>query len=67
MDSSFWFGTINLGMSIVYRYNTYLGVSGNNLKKNYTSLSEDLFYLLPIYYHCIVFLLPLNGNSMCNG
>ena len=20
-----------------------------------------------IYYHCIVFLLPLNGNSMCNG
>ena len=20
-----------------------------------------------IYYHCIMFLLPLNGNSMCNG
>ena len=20
-----------------------------------------------IYYHCIVFLLPLNGNSLCNG
>ena len=23
--------------------------------------------LSDIYYHCIVFLLPLNGNSMCNG
>ena len=26
-----------------------------------------LWYYQTIYYHCIVFLLPLNGNSMCNG
>ena len=23
--------------------------------------------VVTIYYHCIVFLLPFNGNSMCNG
>ena len=48
------------------------------LKKNFFFLGRLILILSPhkcklwwhyqtIYYHCIVFLLPLNGNSMCNG
>ena len=47
-------------------------------KKNFFFLGRLIFILSPhkcklwwhyqtIYYHCIVFLLPLNGNSMSNG
>ena len=25
------------------------------------------FHSVTIYYHCILFLLPINGNSICNG
>ena len=32
-----------------------------------TTQMQAVVTLTDIYYHCIVFLLPLNGNSMCNG
>ena len=55
------------------------GEVGVSLKKKknffYFFFRETLFHsvttqtqaVVTIYYHCIVFLLPFNGNSMCNS
>ena len=45
-----------------------------SLKKDYFfrethfhSVTTQTHAVVTIYYHCIVFFLPLNGNSMFNG
>ena len=59
---------VALGMEILP------GELGVSLKKK-KFFKETLFHsvatqtqaVVTIFYHCIVFLLPFNGDSMCNG
>ena len=54
-----------------------IGRSGSLLKKNgfffffrethFHSFTTQTQAVVTIYYHCIVFLLPFNGNSICYG
>ena len=50
------------------------GEVGVSLKKyfffretHFHSVTTQTQAVVTIYYHCIMFLLPLNGNRMCNG
>ena len=52
-----------------------VGVSLKKKKKKKKIFRDTLFYsvttqtqaMVTIYYSCIVYLLPFNGNSMCNS
>ena len=51
-----------------------VGVSLKKIKKSFFwgathfhSVTTQTQAVVTIYYHCIIFLLPFNGNSMCYG